>query len=180
MYMNQIKQKTKQNKKSDVIAAVAVLANAAMIFTTGTSHMIHIQDVLAKNRNVPDLPLKTEECKHDTTIGPSCKDSEAEIDQARFLKVSDQTDDDVKVFVGDSETAVEVDQARFLKVSNQVNSDNNDVSQSTEQEIDDVEEGSHAENDAGNNVSSDDGDGGDENVALPAVQRIREAAAPVK
>jgi 2-phospho-L-lactate guanylyltransferase (CobY/MobA/RfbA family) len=38
--MNQIKQKTKQNKKSDVIAAIANTATAAMIFTTGTSHMI--------------------------------------------------------------------------------------------------------------------------------------------
>jgi hypothetical protein len=74
--MNQPKQKTKQNKRSDVIAVVAVLAIAAMIFTTGTSYMISIQDVLAKNRNVPDLPLKIEECKHDTTIGPSCKNSE--------------------------------------------------------------------------------------------------------
>jgi hypothetical protein len=66
----------------------------------------------------------------------------ADVDQARFLKVTDQTDNDVK----------------------------------NEQENDDVEEGSHAENDAGNNVSFDDGDDGDEN-ALPAVQRIREAAA---
>ena len=74
--MNQIKQKTKQNKKSDVIVAVAVLAIAAMIFTTGTSYMIFIQDVQAKNRHAMDLPLKTEECKHDTTNGPSCKNSE--------------------------------------------------------------------------------------------------------
>lgn len=89
--MNQLKQKTKQNKRSDVIAVVAVLAIAAMIFTTGTSYMISIQDVLAKNRNVPDLPLKTEECKHDTTIGPSCKNSEnsESKDQTKFLKVGD-------------------------------------------------------------------------------------------
>ena len=96
--MNQIKQKTKQIKRSDVIAVVAVLAIAAMIFTTGTSYMISIQDVLAKNRHVPDLPLKTEECKHDTTIGPSCKNSEnSEFESRDFASVvvgSEDDDDD--------------------------------------------------------------------------------------
>jgi hypothetical protein len=71
--MNQIKQKTNQNTKSDVVVAVAVLAIATMIFTTATSYMVSVQDVQAKNRHALDLPLKTEECKHDTTIGPSCK-----------------------------------------------------------------------------------------------------------
>jgi hypothetical protein len=37
--------------KCDVVVAVAVLAIAAMIFTTGTSYMISIQDVQAKNRH---------------------------------------------------------------------------------------------------------------------------------
>lgn len=78
--MNQIKLKSKQNKKSEVIAVVAVLTIAAMIFTTGTSYMISIQDVLAKNRNVPDLPLKTEEYKHDTTM----------VCRARILKIVTQ------------------------------------------------------------------------------------------
>src|SRR5919106_6666752 len=97
--MNQIKQKTKQNKKSDVIVAVAVLAIAAMIFTTGTSYMISIQDVQAKNRHAMDLPLKTEECKHDTTNGPSCKSSEnREFESKDFASVvvgnGDDDDDD--------------------------------------------------------------------------------------
>lgn len=97
--MNQIKQKTKQNKKSDVVVAVAVLAIAAMIFTTGTSYMISIHDVLAKNRHVPDLPLKTEECKHDTTIGPSCKNSgnnpfEILVDSINVGSADDDDDED--------------------------------------------------------------------------------------
>lgn len=98
--MNQISQKTKQNKKSDVVVAVAVLAIAAMIFTTGTSYMISIQDVQAKNRHALDLPLKTEECKHDTTNGPSCKNSEnREFESMDFASVvvgngHDDDDDD--------------------------------------------------------------------------------------
>lgn len=42
-------------------------------------------------------------------------------------------------------------------------SDNNDVDQNNHQEIEDVEDDSSAENDAGNSVSFDDsdGDGGD-------------------
>jgi hypothetical protein len=72
--MNQIKQKTKQNKKYDIVVVVAVLATAAMIFAVGTSYMISVQDALAKNRHILNLPLKTKECKHDTIEGPSCKD----------------------------------------------------------------------------------------------------------
>src|SRR5918994_3252616 len=99
IHMNQIKQKTKQNKKSDVVVAVAVLVIAAMIFTTGTSYMISIQDVQAKNRHALDLPLKTEERKHDTTIGPSCKNSEnSEFESRDFASVvvgnGDDDDDD--------------------------------------------------------------------------------------
>ncbi|MGH9982594.1 MAG: hypothetical protein ACRD8W_01400 [Nitrososphaeraceae archaeon] len=56
--MNQIKQKTKQNKKSDVVVAVAVLAIAAMIFTTGTSYMISIQDEPSKFLIVEFLPQR--------------------------------------------------------------------------------------------------------------------------
>lgn len=75
--MNQIKQKTKQNKKSDVVVAVAVLgAIATMIFTIGTPYMTSIQDIQAKNGHALDLPIKTEECKHEVVNGPSCKDSE--------------------------------------------------------------------------------------------------------
>jgi hypothetical protein len=93
--MNQIKQKTKQNKKSDVFVAVAVLAIAAMIFTTGTSYIMSIQDVQAKNRHALDLPLKTEECKHDTTIGPSCKNSEnREFESRDFASVVVGSGDD--------------------------------------------------------------------------------------
>lgn len=93
--MNQINQKTKQNKKSDAVVAVAVLAIAAMIFTTGTSYMISIQDVQAKNRHALDLPLKTEECKHDTTNGPSCKNSEnRELESNDFASVVVGSGDD--------------------------------------------------------------------------------------
>jgi hypothetical protein len=103
--MNQIKQKTKQNKKSDVVVAVAVLAIAAMIFTTGTSYMISIQDVQAKNRHALDLPLKTEECKHDTTNGPSCKNSEnSEFESRDFASVvvrnGDEDDDEDRISSG--------------------------------------------------------------------------------
>lgn len=94
--MNQIKQKTKQNKKSDVVVAVAVLAIAAMIFTTGTSYMISIQDVQAKNRHALDLPLKTEECKHDTTNGPSCKNSE----NSEVVGNGDEDDDEDRISSG--------------------------------------------------------------------------------
>ena len=88
-----------QNKKSDVVVAVAVLAIAAMIFTTGTSYMVSIQDVQAKNRHALDLPLKTEECKHDATNGPSCKNSEnSEFESRDFASIvvgnGDDDDDD--------------------------------------------------------------------------------------
>src|SRR5919106_4623277 len=101
--MNQIKQKTKQNKKSDVVVAVAVLVIAAMIFTTGTSYMISIQDVQAKNRHALDLPLKTEERKHDTTNGPSCKNSEnSEFKSRDFTSVVVGSEDDDDEDDGDS------------------------------------------------------------------------------
>ena|SRR5918996_4000303 len=75
--MNQIKRKTKQNKESDVVVAVAVLAAiAAMIFTIGTSNIAFIQDIQARNGHALDLPIKTEECKHEVVNSPSCKDTE--------------------------------------------------------------------------------------------------------
>lgn len=107
--MNQIKQKTKQNKKSDVVVAVAVLAIAAMIFTTGTSYMISIQDAQAKNRHAPDLPLKTEECKHDTTNGPSCNNNEKSESESRdFASVvvrNGDDDDDEESISGDRDSS---------------------------------------------------------------------------
>jgi hypothetical protein len=96
---NKTKNKTKQE---DVVVAVAVLAIAAMIFTTGTSYMISIQDVQAKNRHALDLPLKTEERKHDTTNGPSCKNSEnSEFESRDFASVvvgnGDDDDDEDRI-----------------------------------------------------------------------------------
>jgi hypothetical protein len=37
--------------------------------------MSSVLDVKAKNRHALDLPVKTEECKHDTTEDPSWKDN---------------------------------------------------------------------------------------------------------
>ncbi|MGH9964742.1 MAG: hypothetical protein ACRD5E_07945 [Nitrososphaeraceae archaeon] len=76
--MNQIKQQTKQSKKNTVIVAVIALVTATMIFTMVSSYVIAILDVQAKSRHALDLPLKTQECKHDTTEAPSCKNNEGD------------------------------------------------------------------------------------------------------
>jgi hypothetical protein len=93
--MNQIKQQTKQSKKNTVIVAVIALVTATMIFTMVSSYMISILDVQAKSRHALDLPLKTEECKHDTTEGPSCKNNEnSGFEIKEFAPVVDHIDYD--------------------------------------------------------------------------------------
>jgi hypothetical protein len=47
----------------NVVTVIAILA-------IGTSCMSSVLDVKAKNRLALDLPVKTEECEHDTTEGP--------------------------------------------------------------------------------------------------------------
>jgi hypothetical protein len=74
--MSQIEPKTKLKNKSEVVVAVAVLAIVVMIFTMGTPYVNSVQDVQAKNGHALDLPIKTEECKHEVVNGPSCKDTE--------------------------------------------------------------------------------------------------------
>lgn len=76
--MNQTtKQQLKQNKKSNITVAVIALVTATMILSIGTSLMSSIQDIQAKTHKYAlDLPVKTEECKHDTTNGPSCSNNE--------------------------------------------------------------------------------------------------------
>ena len=75
--------------------------------------MASIQEVQAKNRHALDLPLKTEECKYDTTTGPSCKNNEnTEFESRDFASVvvgsGDKDDDDNKDSIsrdGDSSNA---------------------------------------------------------------------------
>jgi hypothetical protein len=76
--MNQTtKQQSKQSKKSNITVAVIALVTATVILSIGTSLMSSIQDIQAKTHKYAlDLPVKTEECKHDTTEGPSCSDNE--------------------------------------------------------------------------------------------------------
>ena len=71
--------KSKQNKKSNITVAVIALITATVILSIGTSLMSSIQDIQAKTHKYAlDLPVKTEECKHDTTEGPSCSNNEFE------------------------------------------------------------------------------------------------------
>ena len=76
--MNQTtKQQSKQSKKSNITVAVIALVTATVILSIGTSLMSSIQDIQAKTHKYAlDLPVKTEECKYDTTEGPSCSDNE--------------------------------------------------------------------------------------------------------
>ena len=76
--MNQTtKQQSKQNKKSNITVAVIALITVIVILSIGTSLMSSIQDIQAKTHKYAlDLPVKTEECKYDTTKGPSCSDNE--------------------------------------------------------------------------------------------------------
>jgi hypothetical protein len=78
--MNQtIKQQSKQNKKSNITVAVIALITATVILSIGTPLMSSIQDIQAKTHKYAlDLPVKTEECKYDTTEGPSCSNNEFE------------------------------------------------------------------------------------------------------
>ncbi|MGC1134118.1 MAG: hypothetical protein WA941_14935 [Nitrososphaeraceae archaeon] len=46
-----------------MVTVIAILA-------IGTSCMSSVLDVKAKNRHALDLPVKTEECEHDTTERP--------------------------------------------------------------------------------------------------------------
>jgi len=93
--MNQINQQTKQSKKNTVIVAVIALVTATIIFTMVSSYMISILDVQAKSRHALDLPLKTQECKHDTTEGPSCKNNEnSGFENKEFAPIVDHIDND--------------------------------------------------------------------------------------